>query len=514
MLEPDARKAVNLLRRRLLKNPRDLEALLALATQLEAGGQVQEAEALARKAHRFSPAAPQPLWVLGRILQLQGRYDDALAVADAALAVTADLGAAWQLRGDSLANSGRQREAIDAYLRALPDETVAFDTLVRLGKMHRVLGENDQALAFFDQAAQLRPDAIAPLYERGLLRLANGDFAQGWPDYEARWRSEDFAQTRGFVPAALVPMLKTAPTVSDLAGKRVLVIGDQGIGDQVMFASLFADLQGVAKSIVCLCEPRLMRVLGNAFPGLSFVHPSGARIDSESVDVLLAISSLGSAFRKVAADFPGRPYLKARPDGVSRWAKRLGEHPAGLRVGISWRGGVAQTGRAERSVDLEALRGLLKTPGCEFISLQYGDVAAEIEQTNATLASPIRHFPAEELLDFQDFADLIETLDLVISVQNATVHLAGAMGKPCIGLLPQNAEWRYMKSGLSLPWYASVHLIRQARPRDWGPVIAEASGIVQTLASRRPLTSQNTLRLGEGFLEAVARNPTSTRSPA
>jgi hypothetical protein len=507
MPEADPRKATNLLRRRLLKNPRDLEALLALASQLEAAGQVQEAEILARKAHRFAPAAPQPLWILGRILQLQGRYDDALAIADTALARNAAFGAAWQLRGDSLANSGRQREAIEAYAEALQDDTVAFDTLVRLGKMHRVLGESEQALAYFDQAALLRPDSTVPLYQRGLLRLASGDFALGWPDYEARWRSDDLAQTRGVVPMALVPLLKTAPTIADLVGKRVLLMGDQGIGDQVMFASMIADLQLVAKSIVCLCEPRLMSVLQNAFPGVSFVHPSGAQIDSGAVDVLLAMSSLGAAFRRVAADFPARPYLKAKPAGVSHWATRLGERPAGLRVGISWRGGVPQTGRAERSVELEALRGLLELPDCQIVSLQYGDVTAEIEQVNATLASPIRHFPPEDLLDFQDFADLIGTLDLVISVQNATVHLAGAMGKPCIALLPQNAEWRYMKSGSSLPWYASVHLIRQARPRDWNPVIAEAVGIVQSLARERPPTDQKTPKPGEGFRNAFAGSP-------
>jgi hypothetical protein len=484
MQEPDPSKAVNLLRRRLLKNPRDLEALVDLAIRLADAGQEQEAETLARKAHRLSPTAAQPLWILGKILQLQGRYDDGLAVADAALAVNPSFGAAWQLRGDSLANAGRQREAIEAYGHALPDETVAFDTLVRLGKMHRVLGESDEALAFFDRAARLQQESAVPLYERGLLKLANGDFAEGWRDYDARWGSDQFAHTRGFVPAQLIPLLKTAPAKSDLAGKRVLLIGDQGIGDQVMFASVLPDLQRTAKSILCVCEPRLMRLLQNAFPTVSFIHPSGAQVDSESVDVLMAMSSLGSAFRSTSADFPGRPYLKAQADGAARWAERLGARPAGLRIGVSWRGGVPQTNRIGRSIALQALRPLLELPGCEVVSLQYGDVAAEIETVNSGLASPIRHVPPEELSDFQDFADLIETLDIVVSVQNAAVHLAGAMGKACIALLPQNAEWRYLRRGSRMPWYGSVQLIRQAHPGDWAPVISEAADVVRALASR------------------------------
>jgi Flp pilus assembly protein TadD len=483
MHETDPRKAVNLLRRRLLKTPRDLDALVALSAYLADLGQDKEAETLARRAHRISPAAPEVLRVLGRLLQLQGRYDDALAIADAALAVNPALGAAWQMRGDALANAGRQREALEAYANALSDQATAFETFVRLGKIHRVLGETDQALASFDQAARLRPDSAVPPYERGLLRLANGDFADGWRDYDARWRTEELTHTRGYVPTQLIPLLRIAPTKADLVGQRVLLIGDQGIGDQVMFASMLPDLRRVAKSVVCLCEPRLMRVLGNAFPDISFVHPSGAQVDSDSVDVLLAMSSLGAAFRPTATDFPGKAYLKAQQDGASRWAARLGDRRAGLRIGLSWRGGVPQTGRAERSIDLAALRPLLETPGCEFVSLQYGQVGAEIEQVNAGLAAPIRHFPPEDLFDFQDFADLIENLDLVISVQNATVHLAGALGKPCLVLLPRNPEWRYMSSGSRLPWYDSVRLIRQAQPRDWEPVVAEAAELARTLAA-------------------------------
>jgi tetratricopeptide (TPR) repeat protein len=483
MYAPDP-KALNLLRRRLLKNPRDLDALVALSTHLANAGQDKEAETLARRAHRVSPAAAQPLIVLGRILQLQGRYDEALAIADAALAANSTLGAAWQMRGDSLANGGRQHEATEAYANALQDDALAFDTLVRLGKTHRVLGENDKALVFFDEAAQRRPESAVPIYERGLLRLANGDFANGWRDYDARWRTEELTHTRGFVPTSLIPLLKTAPTKSDLVGKRVLLIGDQGIGDQVMFASMLPDLQLTAKSILCLFEPRLMRLLQHAFPAVSFVHPSGAQVDSDAIDTLMAMSSLGSAFRQTATDFPRRPYLRAQVEGVARWGARLGVRSAALRIGISWRGGVPQTGRAERSVDLLALRSLLETPDCEFISLQYGDVNAEIEQANTVLASRVCHFPPEEFSDFQDFADLIENLDLVISVQNATVHLAGAMGKACIALLPQNPEWRYMSKGSSLPWYGSVRLIRQARPRDWDPVVSEALDVVRDLVAK------------------------------
>lgn len=503
MQAPDPRKAANLLRRRLLKNPRDLEALVALASQLEVEGELQEAETLLRRAHRVSPTAVTPFLILGRILQLQGRYADALVIADAALAANPSFSVAWQLRGDSLANAGRRREAIEAYANTLQDEALSFESLVRMAKTHRLLGETDEALAFIDQALLRQPDSAVAAYQRGLLRLANGDFGQAWGDYAARWRAPGIKETRGFVPMEMIPLLNTAPTRADLLGKRVLLIGDQGIGDQVMFASMLQDLQRAAKSVTYVCEPRLIRLLKNAFPNIAFIHPDGAQIDSSLVDVLVASSSLGSAFRDTVADFPGRPYLKAQAEGAARWAARLGGRPAGLRIGISWRGGVPQTGRIERSIDLAVLRPLLEMPGCEFVSLQYGDVTAEIEAVNATLASPLRYFPPAELSDFQDFADLIETLDLVISVQNATVHLTGAMGKPCVAMLPQVCEWRYMRQGSTMPWYGSVHLVRQTQPREWSPLVAEAVKIVQTFSSDVPPGEQTLL--SKGFLDARGR---------
>lgn len=507
MRESDPRQPANGLRRRLLKNPRDFEALVTLAEQLEIAGQLQEAETLLRRAHRVSPTAERPFLSLGRILQLQGRYIDALAIADAALAANPGFGVAWQLRGDSLGNAGRHREAISAYANTLQDEALSFDSLMRMGKMHRLMGETDNALAFIDEALRRQPDSAVAIYQRGLLGLANGDFAHAWGDYAARWRAPGIKDTRGFVPMEMIPLLNTAPTKAHIVGKRVLLIGDQGIGDQVMFASMIPDLQLAAQSVLHVCEPRLMRLFTNAFPKVSFVHPSGAQVDGEKIDVLIASSDLGSAFRTTAADFSGRAYLKAQANGVSRWEARLGERPAGLRIGISWRGGVPQTGKMERSVDLTALRSLLETPACQFISLQYGDVAAEIEAMNATLASPIHHFPSEDLFDFQDFADLIETLDLVISVQNATVHLAGSLGKPCVAMLPKVAEWRYMRQGSSLPWYSSVHLIRQAAVRDWAPVVAEAVEIVRTFCPGG--LAGPSVALGRGFIDAMARTRAS-----
>lgn len=475
-MKPPSQEDVRAHKRALAANPQSLPALVQLGWALRSQGQDQEAEVYCLRALRIRPDEPDALRILGGMLQLQGRHDEALVIADAAIAVAPGCGEAWLLRGDSLLNAGRPELAADAYRRAAEDRAAEFLATLRLGKVCRVLGRQDEALAAFDRATELQPDAAQPAYERGLLRLERRDFAAGWQDYEARWRWDAFlAGSRGFVPAPLVPHLTLAPDAAALAGKRVLLIGEQGIGDQLMFASMLPDLARTAASVLCLCEPRLMRLLSGSFPDVTFMHPSGAQVDSGAIDVLLAMGSLGSAFRRSEADFPGAPFVRPGPETSSRWAAQLGPRTAPLRVGLSWRGGVPSSGRAARSIDLAQLQPILALPDCEFVSLQYGDVAAEVEAVNAGRDRPIRLFPPESLHDFEDFAGLVDNLDAVVSVQNATVHLAGALGKTCLALTPHNPEWRYMRQGPAMPWYRSVRLFRQPAPADWSSVIADAA---------------------------------------
>jgi hypothetical protein len=477
----DHEAAAKAFRRALLKHPGNLEALVGLGSALRGLNLFEDAEKYCRKALAIRPYQPEALRTLGGLLQLQGRYDDALAVADAAIAARSDCSDAWILRGDSLANSGRREEAIRAYLNASQDSAVAVEALVRVGKMHRVLGRPEAASQAFEAALELAPDAALPRYERGLLRLQSRDFGPGWSDYEARWRSERFANSRGFVSEALVPHLKTEPSAADLAGQRVLLIGEQGVGDQLMFASMISDLSRIAASVLCVCEPRLIGLFSASFPEVSFLHPSGAQVDGDAVDVLVAMGSLGSAFRRDAGDFPLTPYLRPRDDVRARWAARLGPSKR-LRVGVSWRGGTPETNRLARSLALSDLQPILELPGIEFVNLQYGDVLAEVEAVNAGRQNPIRVFPPEDLHDFEDLAGLVANLDAVVSVQTAVVHLAGGLGTTCLTLIPHNPEWRYMREGARMPWYGSVQLFRQPEPGNWDPVIDEIAAALRNFS--------------------------------
>ncbi len=481
MIENDGAARVSALQLALMAAPDRLDLLVALSAELAKLGRYQEAEAYGRRALAQQPTEPTAIRVIGGLLQLQGRHPEALEIADRAISIEPDCGEAWMARADTLANTGQHAQAARAYARAIPDPHCAFDAWLRMGKMERVLGRVDQALSAFEAALRLRPSSPEARYERGLLRLELGEFAAGWPDYDSRWLSERFLVARGQVPEALVPLLAKAPSAQDLAGKRILLIGDQGIGDQVMFASIIPDLARLAASVTCICDPRLLGLFSASFPDVSFLNPAGARVDSETVDVLVAMGSLGAAFRQQATDFPGAAYLAPRPEVRAGWEERLGPPRRRLRVGLSWRGGTPQSGQAARSMDLAELGPLLSIGDVEFVSLQYGDVAEEIAAATAGRPGVIRMFPASEITDFEALAGLIGCLDLVVSVQNATVHLAGSLGRPCLAMVGFNPEWRYGRRKDSMPWYGSVRLVRQPAPNDWPSVLAAVSAALAEL---------------------------------
>jgi hypothetical protein len=231
-----------------------------------------------------------------------------------------------------------------------------------------------------------------------------------------------------------------------------------------------------------LCERRLHRLFAAAFPEISLIDPATPAPASGAFDHVLPIGGLARLFRRRRDDFPGRPYLTASPATQARWRQELGPKTAPLRIGLSWKGGTATTGRHDRSIDLADLRPILDLARCEFVCLQYGDPRAEVEALNERLPRPIRLFAPAEIADFEDLAGLVQNLDAVVSVQNTNVHLAGALGALGLAMIPHVAEWRYGAAGPRMPWYDSVELFRQGADRDWEPVIRDIAERLRQMA--------------------------------
>jgi tetratricopeptide (TPR) repeat protein len=440
------------------------------ARALQGLGRLEEAAAAFSAVIALRPDHPQAHHGLGLARHGQMRFAEALESLERALELRPDDAEILRQRGMTLLNLRRREaalESLDAACALRPDGMQAqVDRSVVLA----ALGRYDEALAALDAAIAAAPEAPLPRLRRSQALLRRGQFATGWREHEHRWREPAFiAKSSGYVTAAARARFDPAVTREDLRGNRVLAIAEQGVGDQIMFASMLPDLARDAAEVTCLWDPRL-NALGDSLRGIRFVGPTPYP-DLTAFDHVLALGSLGRLYRSEAADFPARPFLAPRESVIAAWRERLGPGPTRLRIGLSWRGGAPSTSGAWRSLALEDLGPLLRREDCSFVSLQYGDTQAEVAAANAGLERPIVRFAAGEIDDFEQLAGLVRSLDLVISVQTALIHLCGAIGAPCRVLVPFAPEWRYGEAGAAMPWYGSVQLYRQTRPDDWDGVI-------------------------------------------
>lgn len=412
----------------------------------------------------------------------------ALEDADKALAQKPDLASAHRFRSRAFVALRRFDEA----LRAIEgSETFAPDNAdnpsIRAAALTG-LGRFEEAAATLDIAVAMDPGNPNYLRARAYARLRIQDFRGGWADHEHRWKTKAFwGRSRGPVPESVIGRLNVAQSAADLTGQRVLVFGEQGVGDQIMFASMMPDLIAAAAQVTLVTSARMRPLMEASFPGIENLETSQG-LNAKRFDKIVAIGSLGYAFRNNLADFPRAPYLSARPSVMAEWRERLGPKTTPLRIGISWRGGSEATYSGARSMSLDLLRPIIERDDIECVNLQYGDVEAEVAAFNATLKRPIRLFPREDIDPFEPLAALVQNLDMVVSVQTSIIHLSGACGVPCLVMIPFIPEWRYGAAGSAMPWYGSVELFRQSERGDWERVLSDIGAALDKTLAERPRT--------------------------
>lgn len=423
-------------------------------------------------ALHFRPDYPEVLHQLGLVARRQRNYREAVEYFEQAIALNPDIAYAHNNLGYTLLNDlgehDRGAAHIEAALRLQPqDPDIRCNYSMVL--VHR--GLPDAALAWCDELLASRPDLHEARLNRALAALKLGRFVVGWPDYEARKRAQGNTVARdfGFQEWGGEP----------LAGKAVLVYGEQGLGDQIMFASCLPDLLQRAGRCAVECSPRLEALFRRSFPDAAIGASDPTSRDPGwirslgAMDYQVAIGSLPLHFRSDRSQFPQHAgYLHADPQRHGYWRQQLDALGAGRKIGISWRGGAVSTRRGLRSIALAEWLPLLSLPACHFVSLQYDDDGSESRGFAREHGVRIHHFQ-QAIDEFDETAALVSALDLVISVQTAVAHLSGALGKPAWVLVPAVAEWRYLQEGDAMPWYPSVRLFRQQQRDAWTPVITE-----------------------------------------
>ena len=455
--------------------PPSAAAWLRLGNIKKARGHFEEAIACYRSAVEFDPAYADAHCQLAFLLFKLGRYPESRASHDAALAVKPDFPEARHNLGLLLLETGYVQEALQCFRHALELRPGTVETQACIAHALRDLGQLDDALAQYDAVLAAAPDFGDAVINRCHTLLMRENYASAWRAYEHRFAAAG-VEARAFP----CPQWQGEP----LAGRRLLVYAEQGLGDEVMFASCLPDLQASGVQIVLECSSRLAPLFARSFPR-AVVHGGGksdatAWLDRlPSMDYQTAIGSLPRHLRNTAAAFPRHSgYLSADSRRVEFWQQRCAELGTGLRIGVAWRGGSLRTRQFLRSLPLDEWLPVLRQPGCSFVSLQYGDHAAELAGLQRDHGITV-HDQAAQFADLDELAAAIAALDLIISVDNTVVHLAGALGRSVWVLLPHAPESRYPRCGSALRWYPSARLFRQPQPRMWQPVIGQVARELQ-----------------------------------
>lgn len=448
-------------------DPEFAEAYYRRGNELKDQNELESAVESYKKAIELNPNFAQALCNLGVVLLRQKKHEDALPHLLKAIESEPDLIGPYGNIGllyRELARFDEARQAFESCLKVDPNAPAG---LCNFGLMLSDLGEYEAAIGYFDQALASEPDMYQAQWNKVLALLVMRRYEEGWIGYEKRRLQPDTIR-RPFVQ----PYWDGAP----LTGKRILIFGEQGLGDEIMFASCIPEILAGTEQVIIECEPRLARLFARSFSP-AVVHARASLDESDwlqnhpHVDFQVSSGSLPKHFRGSVSAFPLHTgYLCADSERTHSWRRELETLGPGLKIGISWRGGTSKTLRAARSLDILQLTPFTAHPNIKLINLQYGEVEAELEQfRNITGQKIFNYEPA--IKDYDETAALVTALDLVISVQTAVIHLTGALGRPVWVMIPRCAEWRYGHDGTTMPWYPSARLFRQTELGDWESVI-------------------------------------------
>lgn len=399
----------------------------------------------------------------GDVPGAQAAYQRALELEPDFAAACTNLGLLY------LSQLGDPYNAQRLFERAIDLDSSSVAAQANLGLALDEQGRVDAALAHYQKLIAAYPAESEYRWNRGLALLGSGDYARGWDDYEMR-----NARATGTAPRAFpYPVWQGGELPG---GAALLVYGEQGIGDEIMFASCVADLVTRGMHCVIECDMRLAAVFARSFTAAR-VH--GAARDGDrswlalhpDIGMQISIGSLPRLLRRGAADFPRHAgYLRADPGRVTAWRTRLAGEAAGHTVGIAWSGGTAKTRRDLRSVPLHEFAPLFKVPQITCVNLQR-DAGPALKEMASVHGVEVLNFDAV-LDDVDEMAALLQALDGVITADNTVAHLAGALGRPTWVMLPHHADWRWQQTSPASSWYPSLTLCRQPRTGDWAAVMA------------------------------------------
>ena len=432
----------------------DADRLFAAALRHHKAGRTTRAVELYERITRLAPDFA-PAWTnLGVALRALYRYEAAVACLSRAVSLSPEDAAAHSNLANALRSVGRLDQAAACHRTALELSPDSAGTHYNLALVLRDSGDIAAAMRLFERAVELGYRSSDLYWDRALAYLTDGDLTRGFAEYEWRWR----------LPEVTARSLPGSPWKGEsLTGRTLFVYAEQGFGDTIQFARYVPMIAGQAGRVVFECQPQLLRLLSGSenFADVELIQ-QGEQVPKFDFHVALLTlpHHVGTTLTTIPADNPYFSFPSAVDDLPARRAD--------LRVGLAWTGKPTHRNDRNRSLTLAQLAPLLQLPHVHFVSLQAGTAAREIAALG--YGSVIENL-APALKDFADTASAIHEVDLVISIDSAVAHLAGALGRPVWTLIPYVPDWRWMLQRDDSPWYPTMHLMRQRAPGDWADLL-------------------------------------------
>ncbi len=473
-----ASEAIEAYRAAAAENPALAPAQFNLGQLLREQGDFAGAAVAFESAARLRPQAGDAWVNLGICREQLDDLDRALASYLEAIRLDPRSAVAQFNAGNALRKLGRLPAAEAAFATAAKEAPDAAEVWLNLGNVQRELGRLADAMDSLERAQAIRPDWPEPRLNWALACLAAGQLDRGWEAYDARWLGSGLSPERGF-PWPLW-------TGGSLAGKRILVWREQGLGDEILFATCVPDLVALGAEVCLAVDPRLAGLYRRALPEVRVIDDG--HWGDGPFDVHVPIGNLPGLLRRTRSDFrPRWSYLVPAREQVALWGDRLRSVGPGLRVGICWRSGLRTVDRRRYYAELEQWRPVLALPGAVFVNLQYDECEAELVAVEAALGIRIHRWPQADLReDLESVAGLLWHLDVVISAPTAVTSLSGAVGTVTWQLDP-GTDWTVFGEDRS-PWLPAVQLFRRrAGESDWsGAIGAAAEALSRRIAESAP----------------------------
>jgi tetratricopeptide (TPR) repeat protein len=437
-------------------NPARADGHFNLGMVLRNQGRSAEAAACHREALRLNPQHAAAHNDLGILLKEQGRLDEAGACFRRALDIDPGYAFAHHNLGGLLNEQGDLAEAAECFRQALRINPCLAPAHTSLGLTLMQMGLFSKAREHHEEALRIHPGSGAALWNRSLLHLLTGDFEAGWKDYEERLAILDKSPR---------PFQQPRWDGSSLVGKTILVYAEQGLGDTIQFVRYLSLVKERGATVLFECQPALAQLCSGVL-GVDQIIVRGAALPPH--DVQVALLSLPGIFRTTPATIPATvPYLRADPRRTEHWRRQL-EPLVDFKIGIAWQGNPQNTKDCSRSLPLNRFETLARMDAVKLLSLQVGPGAEQLAAVSFSIGDLGSRFDPSSL---QDLAAVLMNLDLVVTVDTAVAHLAGALGVRVWTLLTLIPDWRWLLERVDCPWYPTMRLFRQRRLGDWGELL-------------------------------------------